>query len=77
MPKVELITDLKQAYYRVDIRIRRFFYRPDVASSTAEKMRSFRCVKSKNKATFTKRLLRLLTLLLCKKIFVSEKTQKK
>ena len=30
MPKVELINDLKQAYYRVDLRIKRFFYRPNV-----------------------------------------------
>ena len=40
MSKVEFITNLKGAYYRVDLRIKIFFNRPDVAPSTAEKMTS-------------------------------------
>ena len=47
MLKVELITDLKGAYYRVDLRIEIFILRPDVAPSTAEKMTSLQICRIK------------------------------
>ena len=36
MLRVEPITNLKQAYYRVDLRIKDVFYRLDLAPSIAE-----------------------------------------
>ena len=65
-------------FSKTGLQILDFFYRPDVAPSTSEKNDIPPDVlNKKNNATLTKKIsLRPSTLLLCKKSFVSQKTQK-